>query len=44
MRTEKVEPIVFDFVDNHKGLKKHFAQRKKVYTKAGGIIKEYKKK
>ena len=41
MRTEQVEPIVFDFVDNHKGLKKHFAQRKKVYTKAGGVIKDY---
>ena len=40
MRTEEVEPIVFDLVDNHKGLKKHFGQRKKVYTKAGGIIKE----
>ena len=40
MRTEEVEPIVFDLVDDHKGLKKHFGQRKKVYTKAGGIIKE----
>lgn len=44
MRTEQVEPIVFDLVDNHKGLKKHFAQRKKVYIKAGGTIQEYKKK
>jgi superfamily II DNA or RNA helicase len=42
MRTEKVEPIVFDFVDEHKGLKKHFSHRKKVYMKAGGIIKNYK--
>jgi len=41
MRTEKVEPIVFDFVDNHKGLKKHFGQRKKVYIKSGGTIKNY---
>lgn len=41
MRTEKVEPIVFDFVDEHKGLKKHFGQRKKVYIKSGGIIKNY---
>jgi hypothetical protein len=42
MRTEEVEPIVFDLVDNHKGLKKHFGHRKKVYLKAGGIIKKYK--
>ena len=41
MRTEEVEPIVFDLVDNHKGLKKHFSQRKKVYLKAGGTIKNY---
>ena len=41
MRTEQVEPIVFDLVDNHKGLRKHFAQRKKVYTKAGGVIKVF---
>ena len=42
MRTEEVEPIVFDLVDNHKGLKKHFGQRKKVYVKAGGVIENYK--
>lgn len=42
MRTEEVEPIVFDLVDNHKGLKKHFSCRKKVYIKAGGTIKNYK--
>ena len=42
MRTEAVEPIIFDLVDNQKGLKKHFGQRKKVYLKAGGIIKEKK--
>jgi hypothetical protein len=43
MRTEEVEPIVFDLVDNHPALKKHFGHRKKVYTKAGGVIKDYKK-
>jgi superfamily II DNA or RNA helicase len=43
MRTEEVEPIVFDLVDNHPSLKKHFGHRKKVYTKAGGVIKDYKK-
>jgi superfamily II DNA or RNA helicase len=42
MRTEEVEPIVFDLVDNHKGLKKHFTQRKKIYLKSGGIIENYK--
>jgi len=42
MRTEEVEPIIFDLVDNHKGLKKHFGHRKKVYIKAGGTIKNYK--
>lgn len=41
MRTEEVEPIVFDIVDNHKSLKKHFAERKKVYTKSGGVIKNF---
>ena len=42
MRTEEVEPIVFDLVDNHKGLQKHFTHRKKVYTKCGGTIINYK--
>ena len=41
--SEEVEPIVFDLVDNHPSLKKHFGHRKKVYTKAGGVIKDYKK-
>lgn len=42
MRTEEVKPIVFDLVDNNKGLKKHFSERKKVYIKAGGKIVNYK--
>jgi superfamily II DNA or RNA helicase len=41
MRTEQVQPIVFDLVDPHKSLKKHFAERKKVYLKAGGVIKDF---
>jgi superfamily II DNA or RNA helicase len=41
MRTEEVKPIVFDIVDNHKSLKKHFTERKKVYTKSGGVIKNF---
>lgn len=41
MRTEQVKPIVFDFVDAHPSLKKHFSERKKVYVKAGGVIKDF---
>jgi ribosomal 50S subunit-associated protein YjgA (DUF615 family) len=41
MRTEEVKPIVFDLVDPHHSLKKHFSARKKVYLKAGGVIKDF---
>jgi len=41
MRTEQVKPIVFDLVDPHRSLKKHFGERKKVYLKAGGVIKDF---
>ena len=41
MRTEEVKPIVFDFVDKHHSLKKHFAERKKTYLKSGGTIKQF---
>ena len=41
MRREDVKPIVFDFVDPHRTLKKHFSERKKVYTKAGGVITDF---
>lgn len=41
MRTEQVKPIVFDLVDPHKSLKKHFTERKKVYLKSGGVIKDF---
>jgi superfamily II DNA or RNA helicase len=43
MRTEQVKPIVFDLVDNNKSLKRHFTERKKVYQKAGGEIKNFNK-
>lgn len=43
MRTEEVKPIVFDIVDSHPSLKKHFTERKKVYTKAGGEILNFHK-
>ena len=42
MRTKEVKPIVFEFVDDHKVLKKHFGIRKGQYTKHGGIIKKLK--
>lgn len=41
MRREDVKPIVFDFVDPHPSLKRHFSERKRVYTKAGGVIKDF---
>lgn len=41
MRTEQVKPIVFDIVDNHPTLKRHFRTRKEVYEKAGGTIKNF---
>ncbi len=41
MRTEEVQPIVFDIVDKHPSLKKHFSARKQVYIKAGGMIKDF---
>ena len=41
MRTEEVKPIVFDLVDCHPSLKKHFSSRKAVYKKAGGVIKNF---
>ena len=42
MRTEEVEPIIFDFVDDHPILKKHFMTRKCTYLESGGEIKQYK--
>jgi len=43
MRTEDVKPMVFDLVDDDKALKRHFSERKKVYTKAGGVIHNFNK-
>jgi len=42
IRTEEVKPIVFDFVDEHPTLKRHFATRKKIYLEACGKIQPYK--
>jgi len=38
-RTETVEPIIFDFVDEHSILYKHYLTRRKVYIQHGGIVK-----
>jgi superfamily II DNA or RNA helicase len=40
-RTEEVEPIIFDLVDNNGILEKHFNTRKKVYEEVGGKITNY---
>ena len=42
MRTEEGEPIVFDLVDDHPTLKRHFTTRKKTSEEAGGTIVKYK--
>jgi superfamily II DNA or RNA helicase len=41
IRTEEVKPIVFDLVDDHPTLKRHFATRKKIYLESGGKIEKY---
>lgn len=40
-RTQEVEPIIFDIIDKNSILEKHFATRRQVYQKAGGVIKKY---
>ena len=42
MRTEEVEPFIFDLVDENPILKKHYYTRRKVYLEHGGIIKDFK--
>lgn len=42
MRRKDVEPIIFDLVDSHPTLKKHFEKRSKIYSKHGGEIIKYK--
>lgn len=39
-RTEEVRPIIFDIVDDHGILKKHFLTRRQVYLESGGEIKK----
>lgn len=40
-RTEEVEPIVLDLVDNYCILEKHWSTRKKIYHDHGGTIKNF---
>lgn len=40
-RTPIVEPIIFDIVDKHPILKRHFLTRRKVYLDSGGTIINY---
>ncbi|AHL67555.1 type III restriction enzyme, res subunit:DEAD/DEAH box helicase, N- terminal [Chloriridovirus anopheles1] len=42
MRRKDVDPIIFDLVDSHPTLKKHFEKRSKIYGKHGGEILKYK--
>ena len=41
MRRKDVEPVIFDLVDTHPILKKHFDKRSKVYNKHGGEIVKF---
>lgn len=41
MRTEEVEPIIFDLVDENPILKKHFNTRRGVYIEHGGQVRTF---
>lgn len=41
MRRKDVEPVIFDLVDSHPTLVRHFKNREKVYLKHGGEILKY---
>jgi superfamily II DNA or RNA helicase len=42
-RTQEVEPLIFDLVDNFALLLKHFRTRNSVYVEHGGIVKSFAK-
>jgi superfamily II DNA or RNA helicase len=42
-RTEDNEPIIFDIVDFHPVLEKHFKSRCETYVEHGGVIKDFSK-
>lgn len=41
MRRKDVSPVIFDLVDTHPTLLKHFETRKKLYAKHGGLVVKY---
>lgn len=43
MRTEEVEPVVFDLVDENPTCKRHFTTRKKISQESGGTIRDFRK-
>lgn len=40
-RRQDTRPIIFDLVDNHPSLKRHFSTRKAIYEESGGKIEKY---
>ncbi len=42
-RTEDVEPIIFDLVDDYGLLQKHFRTRSSVYVEHGGVVKDFRR-
>lgn len=40
-RTETVVPLIFDIVDDHRVLEKHYETRRNVYLECGGKIKNF---
>lgn len=40
-RTQKVEPLIFDIIDNNPILKKHARTRRTVYIEHGGTVKNF---
>jgi superfamily II DNA or RNA helicase len=42
-RRQDTKPIIFDLVDDHPSLKRHFTTRRSVYIDAGGSIEKYNK-
>jgi len=41
MRNEDTEPVIFDILDDHPILKRHFQTRFEVYTEHGGVVKSF---
>jgi superfamily II DNA or RNA helicase len=41
MRTQEVNPVIFDLCDKNKILNRHFSTRRAIYLEHGGIIKDF---